>query len=367
MSTLYDLDGDGFYDTALPGAYSDYGTLGDSYGGLEEYEIGHGHGHGLGGGYLEYDEGYGYGGGYGGLYDGYDLDAGYYPDLYSYTEYLPDYDYSPGYDGGLSLYDAWRDSSWEQDQRDEQYYQRQLDADRALSESERLARWESRLAWEQLSDSDRALRYAELDPYTLSTLGLSGGFWGRRFGGRGDLDLSYLREVPVRRGLFRGPYRESFVRYPTLANRYSPYFSRQRFRGLSSASTGVPIPPRPTAAYGSGRISAGQGRGMSLRERELMGRLRMAETRASLTSLPAPARAAALSDARRLRSLLNEESRLSRSIDRAERREDALLAAREAQAEREEMREEVREMEGLARLERAAGELVSRPIGGGYY
>lgn len=73
-----------------------------------------------------------------------------------------------------------------------------------------------------------------------------------------------------------------------------------------------------------------------------------------------------LDDARRLRAELNAESRLARDIDRAERRTDALLAAREAEAERREMREEMAEQRGIQRLENAAGDLMARPMPGGF-
>ncbi|GAA5892948.1 hypothetical protein JCM6882_006902 [Rhodosporidiobolus microsporus] len=382
MTSLYDLDGDGYADLAV-----------------------HDHHHHLGGGYLgdEYlpDELYGmggvadpyslHGGGYGG-YGGYGVydtplwgyEDGYYPDLYEYMDFLPDYSWGGGGgmygglgggygDGGLyemSLYDAWRDESWAEEQyalADLMWFQHQLDLNHSLSEAERLQRWEQRLAWEALDDSARAMRYRELmasDPYMLSNLGLSGGWWGRRFGGV-DVDLGYLRDVPMRRGLFAPGYRERFMGHPTLGRRYSPLFSRQRLRGFSSLAPGAvgpAIAARPAAPYASQRLSAVAGTGMSLRERELLGRLRVAEMRASLTGLPAPARARALEDARLIRAELNSETRLARTLDRAERRSDALLAAREAEAERAEMRDEVREVEALGEVERAVGGLVGRPL-----
>ncbi|BGP14272.1 hypothetical protein JCM10213_005836 [Rhodosporidiobolus nylandii] len=377
---LYDLDRDGYPDTYLGGGgegahYADelygYGGLSDA-GWDYDYDLPHHHGghhhhhHGLGGEYGEY-------GGLGGEYGWSGAGGGGYPDLYEYMNWLPD-EY---YDGGYSLYGAWGDESWAEEQyalADLMYFQRQLDLDTALDEAERLRRWDSRLAWEALSEEERLRAYRTFDPYHLRTLGLSGGFWGRRFGGR-ELDLSYLREVPLSRGLFGEGYRERFVRHPTLGRRYSPYFSRSRLGrglGLGLGLSGVPVQPRPAAPYGSQRLSAGLGTGMSLRERELMGRLRVAEMRASLTGLSATQRAQALDDARRLRHELSAESRLAREIDRGERRSDALLAAREAEAERAELREEAREQRGLMRLEEAARELQERPLGGyggsyGYY
>lgn len=87
---------------------------------------------------------------------------------------------------------------------------------------------------------------------------------------------------------------------------------------------------------------------------------------ASLTGLAPAQRARALDDARQLRSQLNAESRAARSIDRAERRSDAVLAAQEVEAERAELRDEAEEQRGIARLERAAGELMGRPVPGSY-
>lgn len=102
-----------------------------------------------------------------------------------------------------------------------QHYQQQLELDEALTEADRLQRWERRLAWEQLGEEERALRYRELAARNaLGALGLGGGFWGRRFGGL-DLDLSYLRSVPIRRGLFETPYRSRFTRYPGSLSRAS--------------------------------------------------------------------------------------------------------------------------------------------------
>ncbi|GAA5976740.1 hypothetical protein JCM11641_005679 [Rhodosporidiobolus odoratus] len=355
MTGYYDLDGDGYADTVVRDPYlsssSGYGMGGGSYG------IGDPH-------YTDEVSGYG------GLseanwdydcsdpYYGHEYDEGYYPDLYNYMDFVPEGEY------GMPVYEAWQDNSWAEEQyalADLMYFQRQLDLDTALSEQERLARWEERLAWEQLDEEQRLHRYREFDPYTLNNLGISGGFWGRRFGGRNDLDLSYLRQVPMSRGLFSAPYREKFVRHQNLGRRYSPYFSRQRLRAFGGSS--MPVRPQSMAPYGSRRLSMGAGTGMSLRERELMGRLRVAEMRASLTGLSAGQRAQALDDARRVRSEINAESRLAREVDRAERRSDALLAARQAEAERHELREERREMEGIARLEMAAGDLMSRPLG----
>ncbi|GAA6027843.1 hypothetical protein JCM8097_001743 [Rhodosporidiobolus ruineniae] len=378
MSGLYDLDRDGYPETALYDldydGYPESGYYGDLVDPYSSY--------GYGGADAHLDGGLGYGGGgWGGGWG-----EGYYPDLWEMTSYLPEYDWDAGYGygygagmgGGVGLYDAWRDETWAEEQyalADLMHFQSHLALDTALSEQERLARWEARLAWEELDDAARHARYHELlrsDPYALENLGLAGGWWGRRFGGR-DVDLGYLRQVPLRRGIFAGPYRERFVRHPTLGRRYTPYLSPTRLRGLSLppgsfprtfGGAAVPVPPRPAAPYTSQRLSATAGMGVSLRERELLGRLRAAEMRASLSGISPTARAAALSDARRLRAELNLESRTAREIDRAERRSDALLAAREAEAERAEMREEMRELEGIARLEGAAEELVRRPIPG---
>lgn len=304
--------------------------------------------------------------------------------------------------------------------RGPQHFQRSLELDYALDESERLRRWEERLAWEQLDEAERALRYSEYaSTGALATLGLAEGWWGRRYGGA-NFDLSYLRDVPVSRGLFAPTYRSAFSRYPGapirlcdqspwpdapfralagVARRFAPYFSPQRLRGYAGGGSvggvglgrgGMPINPHLTAPYHSQKLSFANGTGLSLREQELRSRLRIAEMRglsslpcglnsfypltvrrrrpptASLTGLSPAQRAAALSDARAHRAQLNAESRATRSVDRLERRSDALLAAQEAEVERAEMRDEVEEQRGIARLERAAGDLVGRPLPGGF-
>ncbi|GAA6021334.1 hypothetical protein JCM10207_002701 [Rhodosporidiobolus poonsookiae] len=364
-TTYYDLDGDGLYDTALSDPYLSGGGYGLEGGYLDDYSLSHGYGGGL-----DHYHGYDYDAGYGGYADPWlayesEYAAGHYADpLYSYMDYVPE-------TWGGTLYDAWRDDSW----AEEQHYQHQLDLDTALSTEERLARWESRLAWEELDDAARAARYRELlrsDPYTLRSLGLYDGFWGRRFGGR-EVDLSYLREVPLGRGLFAAPYRERFVRHPTLGRRYSPYFSRSRLRAFAGPGVDRPIQPYPAAPYASRRI--GTDGAMSLRARELVGRLRVAEMRAGLTSLSPAQRAQALSDARRLRALLNAEQRTARELDRSERAQDAALAAREAEAEALEAREEREELRRIGRVEEAVAGLgvgAGRGMGGyggsyGYY
>lgn len=129
MTHLYDLDNDGYYDSAytsssldvdpclssssvaaldMPGSYYgpendlDYGLNVDYGGGYDRYD-----------GYGGYEEGLwdaGYGGGYagecggigGGTYESY-------PDLYDYMDFVPE-------TGGVGIYDAWGDSSWAQEQ-----------------------------------------------------------------------------------------------------------------------------------------------------------------------------------------------------------------------------------------------------------
>ncbi|GAA5921384.1 hypothetical protein JCM3775_003020 [Rhodotorula graminis] len=332
MSHLYDLDGDGYYDTATydgstgyyedPYAYSDVGGLGggiyDDYGRHSS-------------GYEGVGEMWGYG------------DA--YPDLYDYTSFV---------DETMGLYDAWGDDSWDQGQyalADLMHFQHQLELDYALDESERLRRWEERLAWEQLSDAERGLRYSEYASMgALGTLGLASGWWGRRYGGVSH-DLSYLRQVPVQRGLFAPQYRSSFSRFPSLARQYSPYFSPQRLRAFGGAAGsrmalggvgGMPINPRSSAPYHSQRLSLSSGPGLSLREQELRSRLRVAEMRAA-SSITFPFPTQPVTDFSFLSSSSNSE----------------------VEAERAALRDEVEEQRGIARLERAAGDLI-RPMLGGY-
>ena len=46
--------------------------------------------------------------------------------------------------------------------------------DRTLDETERMRRWEERLAWEELEENERLRHYQTYDPHRLSCLGLSG-------------------------------------------------------------------------------------------------------------------------------------------------------------------------------------------------
>jgi len=93
---------------------------------------------------------------------------------------------------------------------------------------------------------------------------------------------------------------------------------------------------------------------------------------ASLTSLSPADRSQAISDARHIRQLLNEEERYSRTIDRSERHQDAVLQAEEVRREQEEMRYEWEERERLRRFNGgvegfAGGGLGGMSNGGRYY
>ncbi|ORY88900.1 hypothetical protein BCR35DRAFT_329787 [Leucosporidium creatinivorum] len=374
-SISYDADGDGFADTVeYGGGYGGYGGYGDGYG-YDDYGLGGGGGYGLGGGGMPggWVDDYGGGGAYGG-YGGYG--GGY--DDYGYGGWGDGYDLYDGMswmDREMPLYEAWGDyGGWGDDQymfADLLHYQRQLEMDTALNEQERLRRWEERLRWEELDEAERSMRYRSMDPYALSSLGLSGGFWGHRLGGRSDLDLGYLRNLNLTRGLFSAPYRSHFVRHANLGRRYMPYFSRSGLRpyagrggfglgGGGGLGRGMmrQVPPR----FGS-RPIAGDGM-LSLREQELRTRLRIAETRASLTGLAAAQRAQALNDARMLKEELLNEQRLARTIDRDERRTDALDAAREAAHQRREIHADREHERDLMRLEQMAVRPPSRGLGG---
>ncbi|GAA5828892.1 hypothetical protein JCM5353_004013 [Sporobolomyces roseus] len=378
----YDLDGDGYND---PSPYQDPYAYSS---GLNTGRGGYDYSPSLPGAY-ESESPYDFGGGYAdnGRYErrGYaDGGAGgeYYDDPY-YGSSMWDEgrfdleDYTSFIDRDMPIYEAWGDDRWNEQQyafADLIYYQLQLETDRTLDEAERMRRWEERLAWEELEEGERMRYYHSSDPYRLSCLGLSDGFWGRRFGNRQDLDLSHLRSIPLRRGLFSSPYRSSFVQYPNLGRRYQPYFSRSSFRAFqprsSSLSSYHRIDPLQAASYSSTPIS--RGGSMSVRNQELSSRLRMAELRASLTSLSPADRSQAISDARHIRQLLNEEERYSRTIDRSERHQDAVLQAEEVRREQEEMRIEWEERERLRRLNGgvegfARGGLGEVGIGGRYY
>ncbi|KAK4699010.1 hypothetical protein P7C70_g7256, partial [Phenoliferia sp. Uapishka_3] len=243
------------------------------------------------------------------------------------------------------------------------YYQRQLEQDRALSEQERLARWEERLRWEEMEDSERRLRYAQMDARSLDRLGLQGGWYGRRFGGR-QVDLSYLREVPLQRGLFAAPYRATFSRHRGLLGRFSPFYSRNHIHGYGRGVGvgGYGVPPRIGMGGGMGYPRGGAvgygsrplGAGMSLKAQELRTRLRIAETRAALTGLDAQQRALAIDDARRIREEINAEVRERRILDREARRENAVLSAEQQVAQRREMQRDLEAERAVQQIERIA-------------
>ncbi|GAA5840688.1 hypothetical protein JCM3766R1_000510 [Sporobolomyces carnicolor] len=189
-------------------------------------------------------------------------------------------------DSEVPMRDAWTEDYWD----DQQYALADL---LALEEDARLRQY-------QLYNT----RY-------LARLGLSDGFWGRRFGGR-PVELSYLRSVPLRRGLFSAPYRSRFARHRTIGRRYQPYLSRpSRFAAQS-------LPPRASSSYRPYPMpQALEPRGPSpssldFRTRELTGRLRIAELQASLASLSPVERAHAHDEARRIRRLLSDREYLAR-------------------------------------------------------
>lgn len=87
----------------------------------------------------------------------------------------------------------------------------------------------------------------------------SGGWYGRRFGGRND-DLGYLRNVRLQRGLFAGPYRGVFSRHRGLHNLFAPYYSRQHIHGFGGAPRlGLGRGLRGGLGYGGGLRGGGLG------------------------------------------------------------------------------------------------------------
>ncbi|KAL8277814.1 hypothetical protein RQP46_009797 [Phenoliferia psychrophenolica] len=313
------------------GAYGGYEGF-DDYGldGGLAYEPGFAYEPGLG-----YEMGVeGYGTGYLGG-EGFDL-ARYdmYPDqdlLYEDMHFL---------EHEIPLVDAWGsydNNAWADEQYalgDLMYYQRQLELDQALSEQERLARWEDRLAWEELDDAERRLRYAQMDARSLDRLGLRGGWYGQRFGGL-NVDLGYLRNVNLGRGLFAAPYRSRFSHHRGLLGRFGEYITPAHIHGYGGRPVVAPV-------------------GVGLGARSIPTRLRMAETRASLAGLDAQTRARAIDDARRIRALLNAEAHERRVIDREERREDAVLQAQQEIARRREMDRERDAENAVRRIEQIA-------------
>lgn len=218
----------------------------------------------------------------------------------------------------------------------QQHYQRQLEMDTALNEQERLRRWEERLRWEELDEAERSMRYRSMDPYALSSLGLSGSFEPfvlfRRARHSTSLPHRRILGPPSRRkersrpripsqpqphprsllgalplplcsppqcvsSLLAALSPRSFAHSADLGRRYMPYFSRSGLR---------PYAGHGGVGLGGGGLGRGYGRGMmrqvppsfgsrpiagdgmlSLREQELRTRLRIAETRGeSLAFLP---------------------------------------------------------------------------------
>lgn len=138
--------------------------------------------------------------------------------------------------------------------------------------------------------------------------------------------------------------------------------------------------------FGSRPLAADGGYG--LREQRLRTMIRMAETKgkslsftslclprdlsracssfaATLTSLRAAERAAALEESRRLKEELLAEQRMARDIDRAEDRRDHLEAAREAAHNRREIQADMEHERELQRLDmmasRGGGAMAGRP------
>ncbi|KAM0788395.1 hypothetical protein ACM66B_001533 [Microbotryomycetes sp. NB124-2] len=286
-------------------------------------------------------------------------------DLYSCMDWL---------DREMPLYEAWGDySSWTAGNyalADLMHYQRQLELDTALHDSERMRRWEERLRLEALNDVERRLRYQTMEPMLRSRLGLTTGYWSSQYGGwlHGQ-DLGYLRNLTLRRGLFSTPFRRSWLQYPTLQQRFMPYLSRstrspprQYNRPRRASTTGYVAAQSVLPNQQMNFHSQPQFRSRSLsndsaygmREHELQLLLRNAELRASLTSLNPTERARALDEARSLKQQLEAAHRLARDIDRQERRSDAVARARqvlnmqrEVQAELD-ARRELRELDSLS-------------------
>ncbi|GAA5986240.1 hypothetical protein JCM5350_007596 [Sporobolomyces pararoseus] len=280
-------------------------------------------------------------------------------DLEDYTNYI---------DRELPAYDAWKSDSWDEEQyalADLLYFQQQLELDQTLDELERLRRWEERLAWEELEEEERLRQYQFSDEYRLSRLGLSDGFWSRRFGGRQGVDLSHLRSVPIRRGLFSAPYRSTFVRYPNLGRRYQPYFSRSAFQAYHETPQPYDRHYRgsyPSLAHSSASPTLLDGTTSSnLRIQELSNLLRLAELRASSPSLSPFERSQAVSEVQRIRQLLRDEEFLSRSMYRQERPLGSTFREEELRRERDEIR---RDWESRIRTDRVDGD-IDRSVNSG--
>ncbi|GAA5946453.1 hypothetical protein JCM3765_000250 [Sporobolomyces pararoseus] len=281
-------------------------------------------------------------------------------DLDDYTNYI---------DRELPIGDAWGPDSWDEQQyalADLLYFQQQLELDHTLDEVERLRRWEERLAWEELEDEERLRQYQLSDQYRLTRLGLSDGFWSERFGGR-QVDLSHLRSVPIRRGLFSAPYRSTFVHYPNLGRRYQPYFSRSALRAYHPAPQSFDrhFPsgyPGPSLGYSPGSPSLLPGSSSSsLRIQELSNRLRAAEIRTSSPALSPFERSQALSEVQRIRQLLRDERLLSGSTYRRERPPGETFREEELRREQDEIR---RDWESRIRTDRVDGD-IDRPATSG--
>jgi len=302
--------------------------------------------------------------------------------------------------------------------------------DRTLDETERMRRWEERLAWEELEENERLRHYQTYDPHRLSCLGLSGEPLPCAFRSFPPIKIDAAIVIQMGSGVdvlaivktwtfhifaqFRSG--EACSLHPTVppsldipvrlilnsSLRLRLIFS-SLLRSRSSLST-ILLPlifPRfPTSLefaipLSSNRSTPGRklfietylSRGIDERSKSGIGESTEARrtsrcaitiltrepvsllisifaSSASLTSLSPADRSRANSGARHLRQLMNEEERCSRTIDRSERQQDAVLQAEELAREREEMRLEWEERERLRRLDTGAEGFAGGGLGG---
>ncbi|KAG0139404.1 hypothetical protein CROQUDRAFT_31235, partial [Cronartium quercuum f. sp. fusiforme G11] len=122
-------------------------------------------------------------------------------------------------------------------------YEEQLRLMENISEAERMARWQSRLRFEELCEEERAMRYQMMAEEERMRLGLlASSYWGSRYGGYGYDAFPYSSSM-TGWGSSRMPLS------PSLASRYRPlYGSGYGGYGYGYGTSGC--------GYGMGRRSS---------------------------------------------------------------------------------------------------------------
>lgn len=99
-------------------------------------------------------------------------------------------------------------------------FEMMLRLDLALDEGERMLRWRERLAWEELSQMERLLRWQQMDMMDRCRLGIGmGSFWGNQLGGF-PIDSTFGYVSPIIAQQFIDPY----GRAPIMGVLDSPHY-----------------------------------------------------------------------------------------------------------------------------------------------